>query len=60
ERSEDIEAHHQRHQISAYHNKSRKDEYGNFYPSIKSEPEINYQKYTEIAANTGLPTNNCN
>jgi hypothetical protein len=56
ERSEDIEAHHQRHQISAYHNKSRKDEYGNFYPSIKSEPEINYQKYTQIPANTGLPT----
>jgi hypothetical protein len=56
ERSEDIEAHHQRHQISAYHNKSRKDEYGNFYPSIKSEPEIHYQKYTQIPANTGLPT----
>lgn len=50
ERSEDIEAHHQRHQISAYHNKSRKDEYGNFYPSIKSEPEIHYHKYTEISA----------
>jgi hypothetical protein len=50
DRNEEIEAHHERHQLSGYHNKSRKDEKGNFYPPIESEPEIDYQKYTEIAA----------
>jgi hypothetical protein len=48
ERNEEIEFHHQRHQISDYHNKSRKDEQGNYYPPMESEPEIDYQKLTEI------------
>ncbi|NJK58719.1 MAG: hypothetical protein HC939_23445 [Pleurocapsa sp. SU_5_0] len=47
ERNEEIESHHERHQLDAYHNKSRKDEQGNFYLPIKSETEIDYQKLTE-------------
>ncbi|MGB5635684.1 MAG: hypothetical protein WBM86_23305 [Waterburya sp.] len=49
ERAEEIEEHHQKHKMSSYHNKSRRDENGNDYPPIESEPEINYQKITEIA-----------
>lgn len=48
ERSEEIEHHHQKHNISNYHNKSRRDSEGHDYPPIQSEPEINYQKITEI------------
>lgn len=48
ERSEEIEKHHQQHQISAYHNKSRKNEQGDFYPPIESEPEIRYERLTEV------------
>jgi hypothetical protein len=50
QRSEEIELHHQRHQLDTYHNKNRRDEQGKLYPPIKSEPEIDYQKHTEIAA----------
>ena len=49
ERSEEIESHHEQHEISSYHNKSRRDGEGNDYLPVESEPEINYQKVTEIA-----------
>ena len=47
ERSEEIEEHHQKHKISNYHNKSRRDSEGNDYPPIQSEPQINYHKLTQ-------------
>jgi len=53
ERGEEIEEHHQQHKISVYHNKSRKDERGNSYSPIESEPEIDYQQLTEV--NADLP-----
>lgn len=48
-RKEEIEKHHEAHNISMYHNKMRKDPTGNPYPPMESEPEINYQKVTEVA-----------
>jgi len=48
ERSELINSHHEQHNISNYHNKSRRDENGNDYSPVESEPEINYEKITEI------------
>lgn len=48
ERSEEIESHHQQHQIDSYHNKSRRDDEGHDYPTVESEPEIDYHKFTQI------------
>jgi len=48
ERREEIDAHHEHHKIGKYHNKSRKDEQGNFYLPIESEPEIEYRQLTEV------------
>ena len=48
DRRAEIERHHQQHELSPYHNKSRKAQDGNQYPSIDQESEIHYQKVTEI------------
>ena len=48
ERKKEIDAHHRKHQLSTYHNKSRKDENGHEYPSIESEPQILYHKLTHV------------
>jgi hypothetical protein len=47
DRSEEINRHHEQHQIDSYHNKSRRDETSKDYPNVESEPDINYQKLTE-------------
>ena len=48
ERSEEIDSHHNQHQLGEYHNRGRKDDDGNKYPPITQEPEINYTKLTDI------------
>ncbi|MEM8829173.1 MAG: protelomerase family protein [Cyanobacteria bacterium P01_G01_bin.19] len=48
DRREEIDRHHEKHELSAYHNKSRKNKDGVHYPPIEQESEINYQKVTEI------------
>lgn len=48
ERTQEIEQHHQNHQISSYHNKSRRDENGNDFPPVDSEPDIIYHKISEV------------
>jgi hypothetical protein len=50
ERSQEIDSHHQHHQIDSYHNKSRRDAQGRDFPTVDSEPEIDYHKLTQISS----------
>jgi len=51
ERRSEIEDHHLQHKITNYHNRSRRDQNGDYYLSIKSEPEINYYRITQVSNN---------
>ena len=49
ERMQEVNSHHDQHQLDKYHNRSRQDDDGHDYPPIQDEPDIHYTKITEIS-----------
>ena len=49
ERESEIESHLHLHELQQTHNYSRKDDNGNEYPTIDSEPELLYHKITLVS-----------
>jgi flagellar biosynthesis GTPase FlhF len=48
QRQQEIDLHHQKHQLFGLRRKIRKDNQGNLYPDATSEPDIHYQKFTQV------------
>lgn len=49
QRQQEIQQHLQQHQLDQNHNLSRRDSNGNEYPTIDIEPELSYQKITQVS-----------
>jgi hypothetical protein len=47
-RQDEIDLHHQKHKLFGLGRKIRKDSQGILYPDATSEPDIHYQKFTEV------------